>query len=162
MARKKKAEALPLAAPLPVSRRVEPHYRMHRMPDGSERAEPVQSFAEVCRNQALADFLGGCPEAFSGEHMRPMDSILGELLSELKLQEEAFAPAILDEAWLQAVGPGLADVSRLVAVSRKSARVVVSHPSVRYEVTRLRPQIIQALNRSFGEGVVARLSLVNS
>lgn len=162
MARKKKRDTEPLPASVPRMRRAERHYCMQRMPDGSERAEPVLGVEEGCRNQALADFLGACPEPLSGEHMRPMDSILGELLSELKLQEETLAPAILDAAWLQAVGPGMAAVSRLVSVSRKNARIAVSHPSVRYEVTRLRPQIIQALNASFGEGVVTRLCLVNA
>ena len=90
-----------------------------------------------------------------------MESLLGELLSEWNLEEDTMAPELLAEAWVKAVGPALADVSSLSGVARGYARILVKHPAVRYEITRLKTQIIRALNRTLGQGCVKQLQLVS-
>ncbi len=91
-----------------------------------------------------------------------MESLLGELLSELDLQEDTLAPELLAEAWKDAVGAALASVSKLVGVARGRARISVNHPTVRYEITRLKPQIIRALNQTLGMGSVKSLVISGS
>ena len=67
------------------------------------------------------------------------------------------APEVLAEAWREAVGGALAAVSTLQSVMRGTARIAVNHPTVRYEITRLKPQIVKALNRTFGAGNVKKV-----
>lgn len=154
--RKQETEAVKLAS-VPVARPRKRFY-MQKMPDGvGERAVRVSSTRKGARSQAMADFFGSGSVIRPESNQRSMESLLGELLSELDLREDSMAPELLAEAWHEAVGPALASVSALVSVARGRARVTVSHPTVRYEITRLKPQILRALNRILGEGNVRSL-----
>ena len=62
----------------------------------------------------------------------------------------------------EAVGAALASVSKLAGVARGRARISVSHPAVRYEITRLKPHIIKALNKTLGMGSVKSLIISGS
>lgn len=151
-----------MSTPLPVARPRKRFY-MQKMPDGvGERAVRVRSVRKGARDQALADFFGGGGELAASSNQRTMESLLGELLSELDLQEISMAPELLAQAWADAVGPGLASVSSLVSVAKGRARVTVNHPTVRYEITRLKPQVICALNRTLGAGSVKSLVIASS
>jgi hypothetical protein len=159
-ARKKKdTPEVSLTAPLP-GRKPRKRFYMQKMPDGvGERAVRAASLRSGAREQTVADFFGSGSALPVSANQRSMESLLGELLSELDLQEESLAPELLADAWLQAVGAALASVSRLAGVARGRARISVSHPSVRYEITRLKPQIIRALNKTLGMGSVKSLSI---
>lgn len=136
-----------------------PRFFMQRLSDGSERAVRFRSRKDGCRDQAMADFFGSGPELEARSNMRSMDSLLAELMDDLHL-EEALAPEILAAAWHKAAGPGLASLSELVSIARCSACIRVGHPTVRYELTRLKPQIIRALNAELGEGSVRYVRFV--
>lgn len=158
--KKKEPEAVPPAA-LPVARPRKRFY-MQKMPDGvGERAVRVRSVRKGARDQAFADFFCGGSELPVTSNQRSMESLLGELLSEWDLHEESMAPELLAQAWTEAVGPALASVSSLVSVAKGRARIMVNHPTVRYEVTRLKPQIVPALNRILGAGNVKSLTIVS-
>ena len=158
--KKKETPVVPLN-PLPVSRPKKRFY-MQKMPDGvGERAVRVSSMRSGARAQAMADYLGGGTALHSASNQRSMESLLGELLSELDLQEDTLAPELLAEAWSDAVGPALAAVSSLVSVAKGRARITVNHPTVRYEITRLKPQIVRALNRTLGAGSVRTLFIAS-
>ncbi|MBR2144970.1 MAG: DUF721 domain-containing protein [Akkermansia sp.] len=158
--RRKDATEVPLAPP-PVSKPRKRFY-MQKMPDGvGERAVRVGSSRGGARAQALADFYGSGTVLSPASNQRSMESLLSELLSELDLQEDTLAPELLADAWKRAVGPALADVSALAGVARGRARIMVKHPTVRYEITRLKPQIIRALNQTLGAGSVKSLVLVS-
>ncbi len=136
---------------------------MQKMPDGvGERAVRVDSNRSGARAQALADFFGSGTVLRPESNQRSMESLLGELLSELDLQEDTLAPEMLVEAWSKAVGPALADVSSLVGVAKGRARILVKHPTVRYEITRMKPHIIRALNQTLGQGCVKSLVLAGN
>lgn len=158
--KKKETQEIPLA---PIARsKQKKRFYMQKMPDGvGERAVRIDSFRSGVRAQAMADFFGSSNVQRPDRNQRSMESLLGELLSELNLEEDTMAPELLAEAWLKAVGPALADVSSLVGVARGYARISVKHPAVRYEITRLKTQIIRALNHSFGQGGVKHLQLVS-
>ena len=160
--RKKKETQVVNLNPLPVAKPRKRFY-MQKMPDGiGERAVRVSSTRSGARAQAMADFFGSGSELHSSSNQRSMESLLGELLSELDVQEDTLAPELLAEAWENAVGPALASVSSLVSVGKGRARIMVKHPTVRYEITRLRPQIIKALNRTLGAGTVRFLDISNA
>ena len=160
--RKKKDTPAVSLHPLPVARPRKRFY-MQKMPDGvGERAVRVESSRSGARAQAMADFFGSGPVLHTSTNQRSMEVLLGELLSELDLQEESLAPGLLAEAWADAVGPGLAAVSSLVSVARGRARVSVNHPTVRYEITRLKPQIIRRLNQILGAGNVKSLLIASA
>ena len=156
-ARKKKDTPVETLAPLPSSKPRKRFY-MQKMPDGvGERAVRVSNSRSGSRAQAMADFFGSGTVLRPESNQRSMESLLGELLSELDLQEDTLAPELLANTWRQAVGPALADVSVLAGVARGRARIMVKHPAVRYEITRLKPQIIRALNHTLGAGSVRSL-----
>lgn len=162
MAARKKKEPEAVAPPtLPVARSRKRFY-MQKMADGiGERAVRVRSSRRGAKDQALADFFGSGSALPTSSNQRSMESLLGELLSEWDLHEESLAPELLAQAWTAAVGPALASVSSLVSVAKGRARIMVNHPTVRYEVTRLKPQIVPALNRILGAGNVKSLTIVS-
>lgn len=158
--RKKESPDVP-HAPLPVSKPRKRFY-MQKMPDGvGVRAVRTGNFRSGARAQAMADFYGSGTLLPTASNQCSMEVLLGELLSELDLQEEALAPELLSDAWRKAVGPALADVSTLAGVARGRARILVKHPTVRYEITRLTPHIIRALNQILGAGTVRSLVLAS-
>lgn len=163
MARKKQeSEHKVTLSAAPVARAPKRFY-MQKMADGiGERAVRVRDSRKGARDQALSDFFGCGTELAAGRNQRSMESLLGELLSELHLQEDDMAPEMLATAWKQAVGGALAGVSALQSVVRGRARISVNHPTVRYEITRLKPQIIRALNRTLGEGSVKSLVIASA
>ena len=161
-ARKKKETDTPTPVPLPVAKPRRRFY-MQKMPDGvGERAVRVRSARKGARDQAMSDFFCCGTEPVSDRNQRSMESLLGELLSELHLEEDSMGPELLAEAWRNAVGDGLAAVSSLQSVVRGTARIAVNHPTVRYEITRLKPQIMKALNRAFGAGGVKRIVIASA
>ena len=162
MARKKKEKVeIPLAPPLESKPRK--RFYMQKMPDGvGERAVRVATARRGARAQAQADFYGAGTVLNPAQNQRSMESLLGELLSELDLQEDSLAPELLADAWRAAVGPALADFSSLAGVARGRARILVKHPTVRYEITRMKPQIIRALNQTLGAGSVKLLTIASA
>lgn len=136
-------------------------FYMRRLADGSERAERSRSRADGERDQSMADFFGAGPALPVAANVRSMDAILGELLEELHLQEEDMLPEVLADLWRKAVGNALSSFSELVSVARQSACIRITHPAVRYELTRMKPQIIRALNKALGEGSVRTVRFIN-
>ncbi len=159
--KKKETPEVPLTPP--VVSKPRRRFYMQKMPDGvGERAVRVGSSRSGARAQALADFFGSGTVLRPESNQRSMESLLGELLTELDLQEDTLAPELLADAWRQAVGPALADVSVLAGVAKGRARILVKHPTVRYEITRMKPQIIRALNHALGAGCVRSLVLASA
>ena len=100
---KKKETQVVNLNPLPVARPRKRFY-MQKMPDGiGERAVRVSSARSGARAQALADFFGSGAELHSSNNQRSMESLLGELLSELDLQEDTLAPELLAENFAHAL-----------------------------------------------------------
>lgn len=161
--RRKKMTSTPeLHKPEPAAPRAPRRFVMQRMADGiSERAVRCRSRRDGERDQAQADFFGAGPELPVAANMRTAESLLGEVLAAMHLEEETLSAELLAEAWQKAVGPALASLSQLLSVVHKSACIRVAHPAARYELTRLRPRVIAALNNTLGEGSVTRLSIVS-
>lgn len=160
--RKKKTSTPELHKPEPAAPRAPRRFVMQRMADGiSERAVRCRSRRDGERDQAQADFFGAGPELPVAANMRTAESLLGEVLAAMHLEEETLSAELLAEAWQKAVGPALASLSQLLSVAHKSACIRVAHPAARYELTRLRPRVIAALNNTLGEGSVTRLSIVS-
>ncbi len=138
-----------------------PRFRMMRYPDGSERAVRCARPGEGARMQAMADWLGDGPGLSSRANMRSMESLLSEVVESLRLEEQALAPEVLAAAWLRAVGPFLSTQAELLSVAKGTARIRTGHPAVRYELNRLKAQIVRVLNAELGEGSVRRVSIVH-
>lgn len=161
MSLRRKKSATPASPAVPIApRALRPRFRMVRDVNGAERAERTRSRAEGERDQAWADFFGTAPALSPSANVRSMDSLLGEVLEGLNLQEATLAPEILAEAWLKAVGPALAALSELASLSQQTATIRVHHAAARYELTRLKPQVVRALNAALGEGSVSRVRLI--
>lgn len=160
--RNKKTETTELHKPELAPPRTPRRFVMQRMADGvSERAVRYRSRREGERDQAHADFFGAGPELSTAANMRTAESLLGEVLSAMALEEETLSAELLAEAWQKAVGPALASLSQLITVVNKSACIRVAHPAARYELTRLRPRVIAALNAALGEGSVKYLRIIS-
>lgn len=156
--RRKQSPSLP--AEVSAGRVTPSRFRMVKDVNGAERAERSRSRAEGERDQAWADFFGAAPALSASANVRNMDSLLGEVLEGLNLQEETQAPEILAEAWLKAVGPALASLSEFTSLAQQTATIRVHHAAARYELTRLKPQMVRALNTALGEGSVRRIRLI--
>ena len=154
--RKKRVDELPSpvkTTTVSVKKSAPPRYFMQRLSDGTERAVRFRSKTDGCRDQALADFFGSGPELDLRSNIRTMDSLLAEVMEELNM-EESLAPEILASAWRKAAGSALVNLSELVSVAAGTACIRVGHPTVRYELTRLKTRIIAALNEELGAGSV--------
>lgn len=156
---RKKKSAAPAADAAPRSRKL-PRFRMVKGEDGVAHAERTRTLAQGARDQALADYLCACPELKVTANMRSVQSLLGEVLEAMQLEEETIRPEILASIWKKAVGDSLAAFTELQSVSKHTARVWVNHPAVRYELMRLTPKLIQALNAELGDGCVKKLKIV--
>mgnify|MGYP003292006701 CR=1 FL=1 len=156
---RKKKSAAPAADAAPRSRKL-PRFRMVKGEDGLAHAERTRTLAQGARDQALADYLCACPELKVTANMRSVQSLLGEVLEAMHLEEETIRPEILASIWKKAVGDSLAAFTELQSVSKHTARVWVNHPAVRYELLRLTPKLIQALNAELGDGCVKKLKIV--
>lgn len=137
-----------------------PRYYLQRLAGGGERAVRYRARSEGCRDQALADFFGAGPDLNVRANVRSMDSLLAEVMESLQL-EESLAPEILANAWKKTAGNAISSLSELVSVASGTACIRVGHPAVRYELTRLKPRIIAALNRELGTGSVRFVRFVS-
>ncbi len=155
---KKDDDAQKMSRPLAPSRSL---FHEERFSDGSVRAVRNISRSERERGQVLADFYG-VPEQLSPDaHIRTMDALLGELLEKMDVSVAGFAPEVLADAWLKAVGPFLATQAELLSIARQRARIRTAHPAVRYELMRLKPQIIRVLNATLGQGSVKSVQVIH-
>ncbi len=135
-------------------------YTMQRYPDGSERAERVMRSGERYEEQVLEDFYGEKPLLPTGAHVRSIKSLLAEVSSKLRVQEEEYDTAMLRDAWSKAVGEYLAEHAQLVSLASGRAVIASSHPAVRFELQHQKTAVIAALNRELGENCVRQLRLV--
>lgn len=136
-------------------------FTMRLYPDRSMRPERVRTRAQSDKDQMMADYMGAPRELSPNANMRTMDSILAEILEDLDLQDAEFAPQVLADAWLKAVGPFLASMSELQSIARQKARISTTHPAVKFELQRMRVKIAQVLNATLGEGSVRYVQIVH-
>ncbi len=141
--------------------REKPRFRMVSYADGSERPVRCQRRSTGERNQALADWMGAAPGLSTAAHVRSMDSLLAEVLEGLKLEEESLAPELLAAAWHRAVGSFLSTQAELVSVAGGKAVIRTGHPTVHFELGRMKPQIIRVLNAELGEGSVKSVRITH-
>ena len=159
MARRRK-QSDPIRPELPAAPALR-RFVMQRMADGvSQRAVRWRSRRDGERDQAMADFFGAGPDLPVTANIRTAESLLGEVLASMKLEEAEISAELLAEAWMKAVGPALSSLSQLVSVANHSACIRVAHPAARYELTRLRPRVVEALNRTLGDGSVTKLKII--
>lgn len=135
------------------------HYE--RFSDGSER--PVRNMRRETREreQSLSDFFGVGSVLSPQANIRTMDSILAEIAGQLNLAEANVAPELLASAWQKAVGSFLSTQSELVSLARGIATIRTAHPAVRYELQRLKPQIVRVINSVLGEGSVRSVRIIH-
>lgn len=142
-------------------RESQPLFRRESFPDGSVRAVRAVGREASEREQAMADFFGVAPELSLRANVRTMDGILAELVSRLNFREADFTPEVLNAAWQKAVDPFMASRASLVSIDRHVAVIRTSHPAIRYELQRLKPRIINALNSALGEGCVSSVRIAH-
>lgn len=154
--RRKKKESDKKTPKLSDSR---PRFYWDYVPGVGERAERSVSRAQGAVNQARADFYGVGDTLPSGSNMHSMQALLAELIDDLHLEEEEFAAEILARAWAKAVGPFISGRAELTSVSHGTACIRTAHPTVRFELNRLKPQIIRALNAELGDNTVTSVRI---
>lgn len=160
MARRRKKPETPRPE-YPAAPAAPQRFVMQRMADGvSLRAVRYRARRDGERDQAQADFFGVGPELPVTANVRTVESLLGEVLAGMKLEEEELSAELLAETWRKAVGPALSSLSQLVSVANGLACIRVAHPAARYELTRLRPRVIATLNQTLGDGSVTKLRII--
>ena len=88
--------------------------------------------------------------------MKPVGSLLGDFLKKVAEDEEV-ALIFMREMWPRIVGPSLAEQVRPVSLAKKT--LVVSAPSESWqkEITRMRPLLVESINRFWAVKVVERI-----
>ena len=88
--------------------------------------------------------------------MKPVGSLLGGFLQKVA-QDEEVALIFLREMWPRIVGPSLAGQVRPVSLAKKT--LVVSAPSESWqkEIIRMRPLLIESINRFWSVELVERI-----
>lgn len=158
--RKKKKESPAAQAPAELRRpATRPRWKWIRTADGGLAA--VRLGGDSFRTQATADFYGDVPMLSTGANMRPVSSIITEVMSTLNLKEAEVAPELLEQAWRVAVGDFLASQATLSSLGDARATIRTSHPAVRFELQRRKADIIHALNATLGEGCVRTVRIVH-
>lgn len=153
MPRRKKNEVQPVGPSLsrtPAAHRPR-RFRVVAWEDGSERAERCSSRKSRYDGQAYSDFYGVLPELAVSRNTRDIASVLGELLSSMKLEVSEMAPDLLADTWKRAAGPVLGLRSQLVSVVKGVATVRTAHPVVHRELHMMQRALLSALNRELGD-----------
>ncbi len=145
----------------PAQKREMPRFRMVDYADGSLRPVRCQRRSASEREQAMADWMGAAPALSPSAHVRSMESLLSEVVESLQLEEAKLAPEVLAAAWQRAVGSFLANQAELVSVAGGRASIRTNHPPVRFELGRLKPQILRVLNAELGEGSVQSVRIMH-
>ena len=153
--RKKKGKS---AAP-PTLGNFRPRFYWQHVPGGGERAVRTEPRGRAADAQTKAAFYGAGDVLPTRSNMHNMQALLSELLDDLNLQEEEFAADILAKAWENAVGPFISGRAELVSVSHGVASIRTAYPTVRFELNRLKPQIIRALNAELGDKTVTSVQI---
>ncbi len=157
---KKKLPA-PAQPPLPATKKEKPLFYKQIMKGGATRAVRIKSRSRGEVDQALSDFFGMPPELSTMANMRSMESLLSEISSNLAFTVESIAPEILNDAWREAMGDYLATQAQLVSLTKGVAVLRTAHPAVRFELTRLKRDIVMRLNKRFGEKSVRSVRIMH-
>ena len=146
---------------LPMPKRLLNRYTLQRCADGSLRPEPRRTRQQREQQRAFADFEG----VIDADEILPssgnLSAILSQIAKKMQCVDEAVEPDLLAPAWRAAVGDFIAGQAELRSISRGTALISTAHPAVRFELQRLKPRIITALNARFGAGVVKQLRVTH-
>ncbi len=137
-------------------------YYLVTYPDGKAGYVHIPSRSQQDEDQAMADFLGVSIDRSATRSIRSMASILGEIDERLQLREESFAAEILAEAWKNAMGDFFSTQAELFSLSDGLATIRTLHPNIRFEINRMRPQVMRKLNDQLGAGSVKKIRIIHS
>ncbi len=137
-------------------------YYLVTYPDGKTGYVHVPSREQQDKDQVMADFLGVSIDRSATRAMRSMASILGEIDERLQLREESFVAEILTEAWKKAMGDFFSTQAELFSLSDGVASIRTLHPNIRFEINRMKAEVIRKLNAQLGEGSVKKIRLIHS
>ncbi len=135
-------------------------YSPVHFPDGSVRLAHVPSQAAQDKEQAYADFFGEGRDYSAQPRIRSMSSLVSEICERLDIKEASIAPELLAEAWSEAMGSFFAQQAQLTSLCDGVALITTLHPSVRFELTRMRRKVIERLNEHLGPASVSKLRIV--
>ncbi len=137
-------------------------YSLVTFPDGSKRITHIGTRAREEREQVMADFLGVTIDRSERLSMRGMPSILSEISERLQIREETLAPEMLAEAWRTAMGDFFATQAELFSLCDGLATIRTLHPNLRFELNRMKRQVIAKLNEQLGAGSVRKLRIIQA
>lgn len=120
-------------------------------------AERILPHREQLQAQAHDDWYGVLPELNDRANICSMDALLSDFLDSLPTASETATPTLLKEGWTRAVGDFIASHSELISLSGGTAIVCTTQPSIRYELERMKKQLIGALQQEFGATTVRHI-----
>lgn len=109
--------------------------------------------------QALADWFQVSPIANATRNLHSADSLLGDILAKLPLDEVGMDPERLREGWMKAAGPFLGQHTNLLTIAKGVAVVQVLQPSMRYHLLQWQGALLGKLKEQFGKDVVQSIRI---
>ncbi len=122
-------------------------------------AERILPHREQLQAQAHNDWYGVLPELNDRANICSMDALLSDFLNSLPTAQEKTTPNMLKEGWKRTVGDFIASHSELISLSGGNAVVCTAQPSIRYELERMKKQLIGALQKEFGSTAVTHITV---
>lgn len=97
------------------------------------------------------------PEKSLGKDFQPVSRLLEKQIAELGLTERMVEDQLV-EAWNDAVGKPIADLSKPVQLKRGQLVVAVAQPALLYDLERFHKQeILRRMQERFGSGTVREI-----
>lgn len=109
--------------------------------------------------QALADWFQVSPGTSETRNLHTAESLLGDILAKLPLDEEGMDPELLRKGWLAAAGPFLGQQANLLSIVKGVATVQVLQPAMRYHLQQWQGALLGKLKEQFGRDAVHSIKI---
>lgn len=109
--------------------------------------------------QALADWFQATPALNETRNVHTVESLLGDILAKLPLDEEGMDPELLRKGWLAAAGPFLGRQANLLSIAKGVATVQVLQPAMRYHLIQWQGALLGKLKEQFGQNAVSSIRI---
>ncbi|MEG1739943.1 MAG: DciA family protein [Akkermansia sp.] len=113
--------------------------------------------AQLDREQALADWFEATPAESETSGIRPLETIISEVLATLPLDTPSVDPDILRQGWKAAAGDFIGSQAELISIVKGVATIHVLQPSMRYHLLQWKNALLEKLRDQFGQETVTSI-----
>ena len=125
-----------------------------RASSGENKITPIRriwkSKDDLDLEQAFADWFGAGEAESETRGIRPLETVLSEVLSKLPLDSPSVDPDMLRKGWKAAAGDFIGSHAELISIVKGTAIIHVLQPAMRYHLEQWKPALLEKLRIEFG------------